>query len=342
MKKKIIIWIFIIALAIGGGYWYSRSRQKQPEYITEKPKKVDLKQTISVTGEIVPEKSVAPAFSFGGKIISLSVAVGDKVEAGAEIARLDSDVLQSQLREAQWALKIQENAEKLARRHWDDLKPEQREAEKQKSERAREAVRVIGGQLEETILYAPISGMISEKKFEVGEVVSAGAPIVKIIKGDALEVEASVPESDIAKVALGQKAEIALDAFSADDIFTAEVKEIEPAATIIQDVVYYKVKFKLIDFPKFFSEKSNPLAQTLRVGMSADINILVAEKKNVLAIPKRAVKTEGDKKYVEVLKSKNQIEKKNVETGLEGDEGIVEIIQGLSSEENIIVFVKEK
>jgi multidrug efflux pump subunit AcrA (membrane-fusion protein) len=74
--------------------------------------------------------------------------------------------------------------------------------------------------------------------------------------------------------------------------------------------------------------------------MSVDVNVKTAEKKNVVMIPIRAVKIEGAKEYVEILKEKNITEKIFVITGLRGDDGMVEISSGLSGEENVITLTK--
>jgi multidrug efflux pump subunit AcrA (membrane-fusion protein) len=144
-------------------------------------------------------------------------------------------------------------------------------------------------------------------------------------------VKADVPESDIVKIALGQKADIKLDAFMAQDVFEGEVIDIEPASTIIQDVVYYKVKFRIINYDP-----------RIKNGMSADLDIKTAEKKNVVFAPLRAVKTENGGKYVEVLKDeKNGVtEKITVTTGMEGNDGMVEIKSGLKGGEKVVTLTK--
>ncbi|KKW05500.1 MAG: Efflux transporter, RND family, MFP subunit [Candidatus Moranbacteria bacterium GW2011_GWE1_49_15] len=75
--------------------------------------------------------------------------------------------------------------------------------------------------------------------------------------------------------------------------------------------------------------------------MSANIDIMTAEKGDVVKVPLRAIKLEGNRKYVEILKENNEVEKIFVQTGLEGDEGIVEITSGLKGGEKVVTFVQE-
>jgi RND family efflux transporter MFP subunit len=165
---------------------------------------------------------------------------------------------------------------------------------------------------------------------EEGEVLTASSPVVTIAEEGGLEIESNVPESDIIKVALDQNVDVTLDAFTIQDIFNAKISEIEPAATVIQDVVYYKVKMKL----------ENPDGR-FRNGMSVDGDIHTDEKSDAVIIPLRAVKSENSEKYVEVLGGDGiSTEKIKVTTGLEGDEGMVEIRSGLKGGEKVITFIK--
>jgi hypothetical protein len=85
--------------------------------------------------------------------------------------------------------------------------------------------------------------------------------------------------------------------------------------------------------------------QRLKIGMSCDVDVLTAEKDDVLMISRRAVKQEDGKKYVEILKTDGKTsvtEKIYVETGLTGDGGMIEVKSGLSEGQEIIVFSSEK
>jgi len=146
-----------------------------------------------------------------------------------------------------------------------------------------------------------------------------------------LIVESKVPESDIIKIENGQKAIISLDAFNKEDDFEAEIYEIDPAATIIQDVVYYKIKLRLLNNNSKF-----------KPGMSADIDVKTAEANNVLMIPLRAIETDdGGEKIVQVLVSNDIINKVKITTGLEGDEGMIEVKSGLKSGEKVITYIRD-
>jgi HlyD family secretion protein len=183
---------------------------------------------------------------------------------------------------------------------------------------------------EEATIHAPIDGTISAVNYEKGEQTSAAKPAITMVSATGLEVEVDISESDIAKVTVGNKVEITLDAFGEEKKFTANVVSIDPAETTIQDVIYYQVK---INFTAADEAGIKP-------GMTANITIHTAEKNNVLYVPRRAVLDKDGKKIVRLFVN-NQPEEVEVATGLRADEGLIEILSGLNEGETIVTFVKQ-
>jgi len=201
-----------------------------------------------------------------------------------------------------------------------------------KVESARAGLSRAIANLNDSIITAPINGTITKKNLETGEYSGLSEPVLEMVGESNLQIEVDIPESDITKISLGQDAEITLDAYTSDDIFIGKVIFIDPAETIISDVVYYKVKVQLDDV----------LEKEIKTGMTANLTICTNLKENVISVPARAIKTNNGNKYVEVLvgDKKKSVEKKNITTGMRGDEGI-EIVSGLNEGEEVITFVKE-
>ncbi len=130
-----------------------------------------------------------------------------------------------------------------------------------------------------------------------------------------LHVESNVSESSIAELQNAQSIDMTMDAFGPDKHFSGEILSIDPASTVVSGVINYRV---LSSIPK------DPL---IKPGMTANLVILVAEKKDVLAIPNRLVKTVNGKKVVTVLEN-NLTKEVEVTTGLVGDT-YSEILSGL-------------
>jgi HlyD family secretion protein len=193
--------------------------------------------------------------------------------------------------------------------------------------RAQALLSLAMADLNDAIIVAPLAGTITKKNYEKGEQTSLTMPILEMIGQSKLQIEVDIPESDIAKVFKEQSVNITLDAFGDDEIFSGQVIFIDPAETVIQDVVYYKVKVELTDQ----DERKKP-------GMTANVTILSNVREDVLSVPSRAIKGNGDK-YVEVLVN-GVVIKKDVTTGLRGDLG-TEIISGIKEGDEVITFVKE-
>jgi len=121
------------------------------------------------------------------------------------------------------------------------------DAAKANVDRARANVSATISNLNQAIIKAPLEGQVTKKNFEVGEQTSLSSPVLEMIGESTLQIEVDIPESDIAKVKVGQNADITLDAFTEDDVFAGAVVFVDPAETIIQDVVYYQVKIQLLN-----------------------------------------------------------------------------------------------
>lgn len=183
-------------------------------------------------------------------------------------------------------------------------------------------------QLEDYTLKAPTDGKITFVNYSAGEQTSLTKAVVSMLGKNKFYIEVDIPESDITKVKIGNPVEITLDAYSDDIKFQGRVILIYPAETVIQDVVYYKVKVEMDDS-----------AYEIKTGMTANCDILTASRENVLTTPYRALQEKDGRKFVRVLEG-NKVIEKDVVVGLKGDEGEVEVISGLKEGEKVIIFEK--
>jgi HlyD family secretion protein len=335
-KKKKTYIILIIIILIAGGVWRWKSQKPKVEYTTATASRGTLSQTVSVTGITASPHEVELSFKTSGIILDMYVDIGDQVKKGQKVAIIDKGTLYAQLASARQDVRYQKRTLAYMKRKEGTYKKEQEDAQRALVRKSEAGVSQILASFKDTSLYSPMDGIVIRRNGEVGETITANSaaantPVVTVAQEGELEVKADVPESDIVKIALGQKADIALDAFTAQDIFQGEVIDIEPASTIIQDVVYYKVKLKITNYDP-----------RIKNGMSADLDIKTASENNVVSIPERAVKDDNGQKYVEILKDEknNVIERANVKTGMKGDEGMIEITSGLSGGEKVITLAK--
>ncbi|MDD5720996.1 MAG: efflux RND transporter periplasmic adaptor subunit [Candidatus Pacebacteria bacterium] len=179
-------------------------------------------------------------------------------------------------------------------------------------------------------IIAPTSGTITQVDIKVGELAQASKEALKLLNVGELHAEALVSEADIASVAVGQSIDNTFDALGPDKHFTTKVLTVNPASTVISGVVNYKVTGSLEKIPE------------IKPGMTDNMTITVAEKKNVLVIPNSAIINKDNKRIVRVIndpKTKTYTEVP-VETGLEADGGLTEIMSGLSLGQEVVTFIK--
>ena len=206
------------------------------------------------------------------------------------------------------------------------VRTEEIQASEADVEKAHAAVASARAQLSKTLLTSPISGTVTKQDAKVGQIVSANTIIASVMSDAKFQIEAQVPEADIAKVNIGDTAKVTLDAYPSTVVFETRVVKIDPAATVVEGVPTYKTTLQF--------EKAD---ERVKSGMTANVDIATDERADAVAIPQRALKTENGQTYVEVRKG-DSIDKINVETGLRGSDGTIEIVSGLSEGDRVILF----
>jgi len=195
---------------------------------------------------------------------------------------------------------------------------------------AKAQIDILENQLEDATLKSPVSGQITKVNKRIGETVQPMTQdiVISLIPEEPFQIKVDIPEVDIGKIDLGNICKITLDAFHEIE-FSGKVIEIEPAETIIQGVVYYKTKISL----EMEDKKIKP-------GMTANVSIIADSKENVLIIPQRAVIEKNGKKFVRVPLD-TTFKEVEVQTGLRGSEGEIEVISGLKEGDRVITFIKQ-
>ena len=172
-------------------------------------------------------------------------------------------------------------------------------------------------------ILAPIDGVVTVFDAKVGQFASSGTVLVSIISKDDFEVDAQVSETDVGKIAIGNKVEMTLDALQGET-FQGEVFYIDPAQTNTEGVVGYKIK---ISFEK-------PDAR-MKSGLTANIDIKTRSKENVLYLPQYAIVLSDEGTFVETLESGKTV-RHPVTLGLQDQKGNVEVVSGVSEGEEVL------
>ncbi|MEA3323440.1 MAG: efflux RND transporter periplasmic adaptor subunit, partial [Patescibacteria group bacterium] len=288
----------------------------------------DITETISASGELKPIEYANLSFVSPALVKTVNVEVGDRVKKGQKLMILDRNSLYAEIQSARISVEKAEAAERLARRHWDNYKPEEKEQIRKDVEQARTRLYGAQSQLTNTEVVSPIDGIVTQKNVRVGEVAQGLA--IRVIDDSAMNIEILMSETDAAKMHEGQDAFAIFDAYN-DEEYSVSITSINPEATKVQDVTYYKTKFTA----------PNNIDKVTLSGMSVDVDVIVNQKDNALTIPLRFVRKDDEGEYVFVMDIEGKYQKRYITTGIEGDEGDVEVVEGLSGGD-VVYAVREE
>ena len=303
MKPALKIPLFtLIALAVVGGgitgYLKGTTPTLEERYRQQAVEKGDLVQTVSANGTLNPVVLVNVGTQVSGTVTRLFVDFNDKVEKGQALLELDQSLLAAQSRQSQANVgnvaatldlaraneaRMRElfAQEYVSRQELDQAVQARKSAEAQLAQ-AKAAADKDRVNLGYTVIRSPVSGIVIDRVVDLGQTVAASyqTPVLIKIAQDLSEmrIDSSFAEADIGKIQHGQKVRFTVDAFP-DRSFTGEVQQIRMNPTTTQNVVTYNVRVSL----------ANP-DHILLPGMTAYVNIGVAQRKDVLLVPNAALR----------------------------------------------------
>jgi len=358
---------------LAGGAWSFRhyARADHPAYLTVPVVRSDLESVVLATGTLQPFRQVDVGAQVSGQVKSLKVQVGDKVEKGKLLAEIDPVVAENNLRAARAQLDslVAQRRATQASVHQTELaaarqrKLFEKDASAQQDletaeaqfalqtanaesldaqiEQQRIAVDTAQANLAYTRIDAPMAGEVAAIITREGQTVVAAqsAPVIlKLVDIGKILVRVQVPEADVIRIAPGQTAyfvilgdqkkryygtlqsvELAPDSFSRADTQTA-------TQTATTTAVFYNARF---DVPNTDGK--------LKIGMTAQVSIVLATAPHALAIPATALGASGGKDIyaVRVLMADGTVQPRRVHTGI-NDNLKVEVLSGLDEGDNVI------
>ena len=298
--KKSIVALTLLALAGGGVFAYRTMAAQSPEkrYKLHTLEKGDLTQTVSANGTLNPVVLVNVGTQVSGMVTKLYVDFNDKVEKGQALLELDDSLLSAQARQTaanvlnisatldlaranEARVKALFAQEYVSRQEYEQAVQTRKSAEAQlaQSKAAADKDRV---NLAYTTIRSPVSGIVVDRVVDLGQTVAASLQTPTLIKIaqdlSEMRIDSSFAEADIGSIKQGQKVRFTVDAFPNRN-FQGEVQQIRLNPTTQQNVVTYNVRVSL----------NNP-EQILLPGMTAYVNIGVAQRKDVLLVPNAALR----------------------------------------------------
>ncbi|HKJ81435.1 MAG TPA: efflux RND transporter periplasmic adaptor subunit, partial [Ignavibacteriaceae bacterium] len=298
MKKIIVISVIVIALVVSAYFLFFNNSHTAYTYRFDKVAKGDLTVYVTATGTLNAVTSVDVGTQVSGIISKLYADFNSVVKAGDIIAQIDPQFLDQAVKNSQAnfdRLQAQYNQsertyertkalydKKLESQSNYDAALANAEGDKASLKQAQAQLDLAKLNLQYATIYAPINGVVINRQVSVGQTVAASfsSPTLFTIANDLskMQVEATVDESDIGSVSVGQTATFTVDAYPNDN-FTGKVSQIRLAPQIVSNVVNYTV---------IISVENDQLK--LMPGMTANVKILVGEKNNVLEVSNLALR----------------------------------------------------
>lgn len=357
MKRKIITISVAVVLAAGIIAWVvvSGNGEKNdviPHSVTVE--RGDLVEYALAVGHIEPRNEIEVKSKISGVVNKVYAEAGDYVQAGDPLLEIRPDPTPIELAEAKRNVERTENTLETLQR--DMYRKEQLVAREMISEHEyQETVRqlrdaeinlqlnqerlellesgriLIGETLIESVIKAPTDGFILEKMVDIGDPIvpltsyQAGTALMTLARMDDLLFKGTVDEIDVGKLYEGMNAEIRIGAIPGAKV-TGELTKISLKATQRDNSTVFPVEIHITDTD----------GHTLRAGYSANANVVIDKREDVLYIPERVVTYQGDSTSVELPgKGENERIAANVKLGL-SDAINVEVIDGLGEGDRVL------
>jgi len=299
----------------------------------------DLRRTLALSGSLRALNQVSVKAKVAGEVREVFVREGEAVKAGQVLVRIDATEYQARLEQARGALlaargqldiatKARDNNKALVAKGFIsknafDNAASQYDIARANVESAKGALDVAQKSMNDAVIRAPISGLVSSRTVQPGEKVPVDFRLLDVVDLRQMEMEAAVPAADIMNVALGQEVQVKVEGLQAPLI--AKVARINPAT---QSGSRSILVYVLIDNPQGM----------LRVGMFGEAQLTLAKKTGVLTVPQSAVQNDGASPYVYAIEN-GKLTQKPVKLGMQGNDGdgpAVEILSGLSDGAQIV------
>lgn len=365
--KPLLILVLLCAAGFAAYRYFFPPVTQMPNFATETVHRGDIENTVLATGMLQASKLVNVGAQVSGQITKLAVTLGQEVKKGDLIAQIDDLPQQNTLKEAEASLasinaqivakkaEIKQSSLEYTRqsRMYKDRATskseldiaeadlavekaalEQLNAQKKQAEITLDTAKIDLGY---TTISAPIDGTVVFTAVEAGQTVNANQTtptIVELAQLDTMTVEAQISEADVIHVTPDQRVYFSILG-KPDYKFNAKLKAIEPGPTIMtgddsnltvsdSDAIYFNGLFDV----------ANP-DNILRIGMTAQVSIILDKAQDALLIPAQILRKRGDKTRVPVLENGERV-MKEITTGI-NNKLQVEVLSGLEEGDQVIV-----
>jgi HlyD family secretion protein len=297
--------LFFISLAALAGCEQATEVVAPAVYDSAPVETRSIQVTVDAAGVVEPESTIEVKSKASGEVLAVHAETGDVVEAGSLLVEIDKRTPRNSLSQTEAALTAAEARRKIAQTQMERAQAlfktqtlTQADVEQTQLEFANAESQVVSAKvavenaritLEDTDVRAPITGTIIEKTVEPGTViasttqnVSGGTTLMKMADLTTVQVRTRVDETDIGKIQPGMRTRVTVAAYP-NQPFEGEVLKIEPQALVEQNVTQFSVLIKIAN-----------RGGLLKPGMNAEVQIQIADRDGVPAVPTAALRADTD------------------------------------------------
>ncbi len=354
--KTLLIFVVIAGVALGGYAWYRSRDSAEPDYKLVEVTRGSITEKAVAVGQIEPRLKYEVKSKISGIVRRVAFEVGDEVRKGDTLFEIEPDPTPTELVEGQRRVEAAESAHQRAEADWKraqelarqgimptedvDVRREAFELAGIELQSARDSLellregRVTGkGRQMESIIRAPVAGIVLERKVDPGEPVvpltsfQAGTELATIADMSDLIFKGTVDEIDVGKLEVGVPARLNIGALPGEPV-AGRLTRIAPQAKEEEGARLFDVEIEL-----------DPSEVVLRAGYSATADLVIREKTEILMIPERLVLFEDDgaTTFVEIPGSGPEAEPERVQIQAGLSDGLnLEVVEGLAEGDEIV------
>ncbi|WP_243656708.1 efflux RND transporter periplasmic adaptor subunit [Paucimonas lemoignei] len=358
MLKRRTVWIVLLVVLLGAGFGITAMKKRQTpapgtaahaaqstpakappslEFLPSDVTRVqagELRQILQLSGALRAVNQAQVKAKVAGEVREVMVREGETVKAGQILVKMDASEYQARLEQARGSLAAARGQLAIATKARDnnrvlvakgfisqnafDNAASQYDIARANVESAQGALDVAQKALNDTVIRAPIDGLVASRSVQPGEKVSTDNRLLDLVDLRQMELEAAVPTADILQLRPGQPAQVTIEGLPAP--LTGKIARINPATQSGSRSVLTYIQ---VENPEGF----------LKVGMFGQAQVTLASKSDVLSVPGTAIQDQGGSPIVYAIDN-GTLKQQAVKLGMRGHDGkgeAVEIIDGLAS-----------
>jgi HlyD family secretion protein len=354
MFKKIFL-IAIVVVVIGSILFFAidGSANKEEGHKTVAVERGTIIDKALAVGKIDPRQEISIKSKIPGIVKKIYVDIGEYVNIGDPLFDIAPDPTPIELTQAKREVEIRQVAYDNTKRELDRAKtlldrdlasPQEYDNKKAACDDADLRLKLAQEKLSliesghstssssvNNIIKSPFTGTVLSKLVEEGDPIvpltsyQAGTDLMTLAKMDDLVFVGNVDEIDVGKLHEGMEAEIEIGAFSSQDKIVGVLKKISPKAHKEEGATLFEVEIEITEARGNF----------LRAGYSANADIIITKKENILVIPERLITSRDSAQFVEIQDTASVVTEREIQTGL--SDGInIEVSEGLDEGEMVV------